>query len=123
MLEKRRTILGQEHPETVTAMTELGWLRAQSGAADEAESLFRTALETSRRTLGSEHPQTARLLYAHGCALHQLHRLDEAENELRIALEVQLKLSGGANSASDLTASELKVVVDEKAAGGGPAQP
>jgi tetratricopeptide (TPR) repeat protein/predicted Ser/Thr protein kinase len=57
-LELRRQALGDEHPETIRAMNQLGFLNWRQGRLDQAEALYGKALETSRRRLGPDHPDT-----------------------------------------------------------------
>src|SRR5262245_2514599 len=59
LLEQRRRVLGEEHPDTATSY---GWiaqtLNAQ-GKAGEAEPLYRKALAIDQKVLGEAHPHTA----------------------------------------------------------------
>ena len=55
MVATRRHVLGDEHPDTLTAIQNMGWLLQEQGNLSEAESYYREALETQRRVLGDEH--------------------------------------------------------------------
>lgn len=55
----RENGLGTEHPETAASLNNLASNLAAQGRANEAEPLYRQALETSQRVLGPEHPATA----------------------------------------------------------------
>ncbi len=57
VLEKRRRILGEEHPGTVKAMGNLA-STLYAGKLDEAAAVEREVLEKRRRILGEEHPGT-----------------------------------------------------------------
>ena len=57
-LELRRRVLGQEHPDTLTSMSDLALLYDVRGYYEKAESLFTQALAIRRRRLGPEHPDT-----------------------------------------------------------------
>ena len=58
MLEARRRVLGEEHPDTLTSMNNLAdTLRAQ-GDLPGARALQEKVLEALRRVLGEEHPDT-----------------------------------------------------------------
>jgi CHAT domain-containing protein/Tfp pilus assembly protein PilF len=58
----RREILGDDHPEVVTATNNLAALLHQQGDLDRAEPLYLEALEGSRRILGENHPDVATTL-------------------------------------------------------------
>jgi hypothetical protein len=51
-LEARRTILGAQHPRTLTSMSNLAALLHAQGKLVESEALYREALTTERATLG-----------------------------------------------------------------------
>ena len=53
----RRT-LGDEHPETLTSINNLGTLWQVKGDYTGAEPLYEEALPAKRRTLGDDHPST-----------------------------------------------------------------
>ena len=53
-----RSILGAEHPSTLTAMSNLAVTYSHQGRWTEAKKLELHALETSTSTLEAEHPDT-----------------------------------------------------------------
>jgi hypothetical protein len=57
----RRELLGDDSPQVVFALSNLGRLLRERGRFDEAEPLFRESLELRRRVLGEEHADVARL--------------------------------------------------------------
>jgi tetratricopeptide (TPR) repeat protein len=54
----RRRVLGEEHPDTITAMANLAETYWNQGRSKEAEELDIKVLEARRRVLGEEHPDT-----------------------------------------------------------------
>jgi len=86
-LEIRRRELGDEDPDTLTSINDLGHLLKTRGKLDEAYPLFREALEGFRRTLGDEHPDTLVSLINLGTQLTAQGKLDEADPLLRAGLE------------------------------------
>ncbi|EXJ95818.1 hypothetical protein A1O1_00942 [Capronia coronata CBS 617.96] len=58
VLEKRRRILGEEHPNTISAMNNLAITLGDQGHLDEAATIQKEVLEKMRRILGEEHPNT-----------------------------------------------------------------
>jgi len=58
ILEKRRRILGEEHPSTLIAMANLASTYWQQGLTMEAARLEEEVLQKRKRILGKEHPET-----------------------------------------------------------------
>ena len=58
-LERRRALLGPDHPDVARSLDYLATLRQNRGDYAEAESLFTAALDVRRRVLGEQHPETA----------------------------------------------------------------
>jgi tetratricopeptide (TPR) repeat protein len=54
----RRELLGEEHPDTLTSMSNLASTYADQGRWKEAESLEVQVMEARKRVLGEEHPDT-----------------------------------------------------------------
>ncbi len=117
-LEIRERVLGPEHPDTLTSMTNLAdllWRNAELRAAErnrnttfrrlaewcsplkgdfeDAAVLFRRALDASQRALGPEHPQT--LASLHNLAVLLLSKGDAGTEELcRRVLEARGRVLG-----------------------------
>lgn len=51
-------MLGDDHPQTIAAMDNLGVVSYSEGKLAQAETIFKQTLETRRRVLGPEHAQT-----------------------------------------------------------------
>ena len=58
MIEKRRRVLGEEHPDTLTIMNSLMVTYIGQEQRDEAEELGKLVIEKRRRILGEEHSDT-----------------------------------------------------------------
>ena len=58
VMEARKWVLGQEHPDTLTSMANLASTYRNQGRWKEAEDLDVQVMETSKRVLGQEHPST-----------------------------------------------------------------
>lgn len=56
---RRRALLGPDHPATVAARNDLGILLRKNGRYAEAESIFRGVFAAHKRRHGREHPRTA----------------------------------------------------------------
>ena len=57
--DRRRALLGPDHPATVAARNDLGVLLRKNGRYAEAESIFRDVFAAHKRRHGREHPRTA----------------------------------------------------------------
>ncbi|OIP34016.1 MAG: hypothetical protein AUK47_18360 [Deltaproteobacteria bacterium CG2_30_63_29] len=58
VLEVRRRVLGEEHPNTLTSMNNLASTLKAQGDLEGARELIEKALEVRRRVLGEKHPNT-----------------------------------------------------------------
>ena len=58
VLELYKTVLGEEHPDTITAMKNLASTWRAQGRYDKAEPLQVQVLELWKTVLGEEHPDT-----------------------------------------------------------------
>ena len=58
VMETRKSVLGQEHPDTLTSMGNRASTFWNQGRWKEAEELEVQVMETSKRVLGQEHPST-----------------------------------------------------------------
>ena len=63
VLEKRKHLLGEEHPDTLTSMANLAFTYSDQGKRKEAEALTGVGVlvtEKRKHLLGEEHPDTLR---------------------------------------------------------------
>jgi CHAT domain-containing protein/tetratricopeptide (TPR) repeat protein len=81
--------LGEGHPDFTQSLNNLAALLDSTGRYDEAEPLFRQALEVRRAALGEGHPDFATSLNNLAFLLQATGRYDEAEPLFRRALEVR----------------------------------
>ena len=58
VMETRKRVLGEEHPDTLTSMANLASTYRNQGRWKEAEVLESQVMETRKRVLGEEHPDT-----------------------------------------------------------------
>jgi tetratricopeptide (TPR) repeat protein len=57
-LRLRETVLGKEHPDTLTSMNNLASVLSNQGKYEQAEEMLRQALRLQEMVLGKEHPST-----------------------------------------------------------------
>ncbi|MDX2016593.1 MAG: tetratricopeptide repeat protein [Planctomycetota bacterium] len=91
-LERRRRVFGEDDPDTLQSITNLGGLMRAQGRLAEAEAYGREALEKYRRALGDQHADTlqaigsvANALLAQGRGGEALLLLEPAEGAARKA--------------------------------------
>ena len=58
VLDLRRKVLGESHPDVVISLNNLGLLYKVQGQTDAAELLYLKALAIAEQHLGTEHPNT-----------------------------------------------------------------
>jgi tetratricopeptide (TPR) repeat protein len=57
------TVLGREHPSTLTSMSNLALVLRRQGKYEDAEAMNRQTLALSETVLGREHPDTLTTMY------------------------------------------------------------
>lgn len=82
VLESRRTLLGDEHPETLETAVWLGIVLTQRSGVAEAAELLEKALEAERRVFGPEHETTLGTAVEYGRTLYTQGRLEAAAEVL-----------------------------------------
>jgi len=58
IMQTRKRVLGQQHPDTLGSMNNLALTYWNQGRLKEAEELLMQVMETNSRVLGQEHPET-----------------------------------------------------------------
>src|SRR4030095_6347261 len=86
VLSDRRSILGEEHDDTLFSIEHLGVYMNALGKRDEAERLLREALDKSRRVRGNDNPSTLGCMADLGRLFLDQGKLSEAELLLRESL-------------------------------------
>jgi Tetratricopeptide repeat len=71
-LRLRETVLGKEHPETLTSIYNLAYLLSTRKRFSEADALYQRALNAYGKTLAPDHPtiQACRMHYS--CMLKEM---------------------------------------------------
>ena len=90
----RRRALGEEHPETLAAMHELGGVYYDQSRLQEAEDLYRQTVERRRRVLGEEDAETLKSMSNLANVYAVEGRLQEAENLHRQVFEAMRRTRG-----------------------------
>jgi serine/threonine protein kinase len=90
----RRQALGEDNPETWTAVSELARLYQFWGKADKLEAAADQVWEARRRLLGEEHPDTLKALRALATCYAIQGKMDKAEPLLTRLVEVAPRVWG-----------------------------
>jgi serine/threonine protein kinase/predicted Zn-dependent protease len=106
-LELRQQHLGNEHPDTLQSVNELGAMLGGAGRWQEAEPLLREGLSAARPNLGVEHPTTLELLHNHAWVLANLGRVSEAAGLDRECLSIRRRVLGPENEETLATMRNL----------------
>ena len=64
VMETRKRVLGEEHPDTLTSMNNLAFTFKAQGHNDEAVSLMENCFQLRKQVLGPQHPYTTSSLTA-----------------------------------------------------------
>jgi hypothetical protein len=105
--DARRTVLGENHRDTLIALNNVATvLRAQNKWQD-AKDLYATVVDASVRTNGPSHPDTCVFRGNLGLCLTKLSEFDEAEKELLAAHSGLVSSSGADHTRTREITSQL----------------
>jgi tetratricopeptide (TPR) repeat protein len=90
----RRSLLGEEHPDTASSLNNRGSVLRAMGDLKEAKEYFEQALAIRRKLLGDEHPDTGISLSNLGGVLRAMGDLEGAKEYIEQALVINRKLRG-----------------------------
>lgn len=111
-------VLGPEHPDTISGLSNLAATYRDSGAYGQAEHLFQQVLAIRRKVQGSESPETA-LTLSHLAALYLITgAYEQAEPLFREALEIREKVLGPEHPDTATALSNLAVLYRDTGAYG-----
>ncbi len=120
LLAVRTEALGQDHPETLAAMSVLAKALWLQGLYEEVEPLNRKTIEVHKRVLGAEHPDTLRSINSLAATLFYLARYLEAAELFDQLLVAHRRVLGEnhpdtLNSANNLAACYMELCYYDKA--------
>jgi tetratricopeptide (TPR) repeat protein len=87
-------ILGKEHPDTLTSMSNLAGVLDRQGKYSEAEEMNQQTLELRERVLGKEHPDTLTSMNDLAGVLESQGKYSEAEEMNQRTLELRERVLG-----------------------------
>jgi serine/threonine-protein kinase len=98
VLARSREVLGEEHPETLTALLNLAQNAKMQKKLELAEARYRESLGLSRRLHGEEHPTTLRCLRFYGTFLRDVGRTSEAKPVFRELIDISDRMATKADA-------------------------
>ena len=93
-LDLRAKVQGEEHPDTLNAMSDLAEVYTDQGKFASAQSLFTKVLDVRRRVLGEENPATLRSMGNVAVAYEKQGQYSRAEPLQARALEILRRVQG-----------------------------
>jgi hypothetical protein len=94
MMETRKRVLGEEHPDTLTSMANLASTYRNQGRWKEAEELDVRVMETRKRVLGEEHPDTLASMNNLAHTYRDLNRSEKAVELMEKVVQLRSKVLG-----------------------------
>jgi tetratricopeptide (TPR) repeat protein len=94
VFEKKKEILGANHPQTLVSMNNLSWILRNKGDFIESELLVCEALERKEKVLGEDHHDTLNCKYCLAVVVACQDRHEEAEKIYREHLEAVVRVLG-----------------------------
>jgi serine/threonine-protein kinase len=89
-LAGRRSLHGEDHPETAKSLVALGSLRSEQAQLEEAERLTRAGLETARRHRAPDHPDVIAAMRTLGRVLQERGEYSAAIDLLEEVVRLQV---------------------------------
>ncbi|KAJ7770434.1 acyl transferase/acyl hydrolase/lysophospholipase [Mycena metata] len=107
VLEKRKQLLGADHPDTLSAMGNLAATYQQLGRYTDAEPLEGVVLEKRKQLLGADHPDTLWAMANLAGTYRELGRYTDAEPLEVVVLEKRKQLLGADHPDTLLATANL----------------
>jgi len=113
VLEVSERSLGQEHPDTLTAMANLGCTYRRLGAISTSIEFLETALDKANRIFGHEHPEALWMTVQLALSYQIDRRLVDALRLLESTFETRKRILGGEHPKTKGTAAILERAYQE----------
>ena len=110
----RQALDGGDHPDLVTAISNLGFFRDNAGDRQGARPLYVESLAMARRVYDGDHPALAQAMNNMAYFLHGAGDFAEAETLFVAAQEMKSRLFAGDHSELALGLNNLAVFYDEQ---------
>ncbi len=113
-LDNRRSVLGDQHPDTAISLHNLARLFQDQGQYDRALPYFQQALEINRNTLGDHHPNTATSLGSLGSLLQDQGKYDQALPYYQQALDIRRSVLGDQHPDTATSLNNLAILFQDQ---------
>ncbi|KAJ7083567.1 hypothetical protein C8R44DRAFT_862422 [Mycena epipterygia] len=113
VLQKRRHLLGEDHPDTLGAMFWLATIYIFLGKWKEAEQFAVVVLKQRRNILGDDHPDTLDVMGNLAVICHKLGKLKEAEQLGVAVLDKQRNILGDKHQNTLPVTSNLALIYQD----------
>jgi tetratricopeptide (TPR) repeat protein len=100
LVEFRREVLGEKHPDTISSMADLAATYHAQGRYDEVEGIYQQVLKVRREMPGEKHPDTISSMASLATTYHQQGRYTEAEQLHQTALDLRRRVLGESHPAT-----------------------
>jgi tetratricopeptide (TPR) repeat protein len=110
----RKKVLGIEHLDTLTSMSNLALVLDRQGKYEEAESINRQTLARREKVLGTEHPDTLTSMSNLALLLYSQGKYEEAESMNRQTLARREKVLGAEHPDTLTSMNNLAGVLDSQ---------
>ena len=105
-LEKRKVLLGEDHPDTLNSINSLASLYKNTGKYDKAEELYIVCLEKRRKVLlGEDHPHTLSSINNLASFYYNMRRINESKLLFKECYE-KSRIALGENHSFTITAKK-----------------
>ncbi|PWI13584.1 hypothetical protein DI272_05100 [Streptomyces sp. Act143] len=111
VLERRRRLLGDDHPDTLAGANGLAGTFGALGAHEEARRLYEDIFQRRRRVLGDDHPDTLVSANCLGTALSALSEYEAARRLLQDVLGHSRRTLGEDHPRTLVAAADLATVL------------
>ena len=110
VIETRKQILGDEHPDTLMSMNDLVWMYWSQGRFKEGEELGTQVVKIRKKVLGEEHPDTLMSLNNLVTTYKNQGRLKEAESLGIQVVETKKKVLGDEHPDTLISLNNLSTI-------------
>jgi tetratricopeptide (TPR) repeat protein len=114
VLQARCGLLGEEHPDTISAMGKLASTLRQQGQLDEAARMQKEVLGKMKRIFGKEHPDTILAMYSLAITLGEQGQLNEAAEMQKEVLEKRKWILGEEHPDTISAMGNLAIMLGEQ---------
>ena len=113
-LSIHETVLGKEHPWTLTSMSNLAVVLSNQGKYNEAEAMMRRALQLTETVRGMEHPETLTCMNNLAATLGGQGKFDKAEAMHRQTLALSETVHGKKHNFTLTSINNLALVLNSQ---------